>query len=526
MNTDNTSRQATFAAEIRQGYGFEEDSLFLGVGMLDEAAVPEAHVRVPLKTLNRHGLIAGATGSGKTKTLQILAERLSEKGVPCLLMDIKGDMSGIAVPGAPHPKIDERSALIGEAWRAEAVPIEILTLSRDKGARLRATVTEFGPVLFSKMLGLNDTQGGIVAVVFKYCDDRKLPLVDLTDFKTVVNYLTREGKAEVEQNYGMLASSSVGTILRKVLELEQQGADKFFGEPSFQVLDLCRTDPRGWGIVSVLQVQDIPDKPKLFSTFMLALLAEVYASFPEVGDPEKPKLAIFIDEAHLVFQEAGKNLLEQIETVVKLIRSKGVGIFFCTQNPADIPNEVLGQLGLKIQHSLRAFTAKDRKAVKLAAENYPDSKWYDTASELTSLGIGEALVTALGPKGRPTPLARTLLCAPRSRMGTLTDDEQARLLAASQLAAKYGLSIDPESAHEILMRKMQAAGDGKRLGGEELNEALGKARQATVSHGSQKSMVGEILSSTIVRQVGSTVARELTRGLLGALGVKTRSRRR
>ena len=342
--------------------------------MLDGACMTNTLVKIPLKTMNRHGLIAGATGSGKTKTLQILAEHLSQQGVPSLLMDIKGDLSGIAAPSEGHPKIDERHAQIGIPFEAGASPVEFLSLSSEPGARLRATVLEFGPVLFSKILGLNDTQAGIVAVVYKYCDDNKLPLLDLADFKQTLQYITNEGKEDAEKLYGRISSASVGTIMRKIIELEQQDAERFFGERSFDVDDLIRTDKNGRGIVSVLRLTDIQDRPKLFSTFMLQMLAEIYSNFPEEGDAEKPKLVIFIDEAHLVFEEASDALMDQIEVIVKLIRSKGVGLFFVTQNPADIPDDVLGQLGLKIQHALRAFTAKDRKAIKLAAQNYPISE--------------------------------------------------------------------------------------------------------------------------------------------------------
>ncbi|NJN78720.1 MAG: DUF853 family protein [Saprospiraceae bacterium] len=451
------SKTEQFIQDITTGYTFKGDSIVLGGAMLDGVCQTNTLVKLPLKTLNRHGLIAGSTGSGKTKTLQIIAEQLSAMSVPVLMMDIKGDLSGVAAASAGHPKIDERHAKIGIPFKSDTSPVEFLTLSNDKGARLRATVTEFGPVLFSKILDLNDTQSGVAAVIFKYCDDNGLPLVDLKDFKKTLQFLIGEGKEEVDEEYGTISSSSVGAMMRRIVEIEQQGADVFFGEPSFDVDDLCRMDENGKGMISVIRLTDIQDKPKLFSTFMLSLLAEIYATFPEQGDAEAPKLVIFIDEAHLVFEEASDALLDQIEAIVKLIRSKGVGIFFVTQNPSDIPDDVLGQLGLKIQHSLRAFTAKDRKAIKQAAENYPLTDYYETADLLTQLGIGEALVTVLNEKGIPTPLVHTLLRAPQSRMDVLTDGEIQAILDKSFLVKKYNQEIDRESAYELLAKKMDKA---------------------------------------------------------------------
>lgn len=446
-----------FFEHIEKGYATKGDYITMGAGMLNGEAVTEAFVKVPLKTLNRHGLIAGATGTGKTKTLQVISENLSEKGIPVLLMDLKGDLSGIAQPSPGHPKIDERHEKIGLPFEAKGFPVEILSLSEQDGVRLRATVSEFGPVLLSRILDLSVTQEGIVAVVFKYCDDNKLPLLDLKDFKKVLQYATGEGKKEFQDAYGRISTSSTGTILRKIIELEQQGADLFFGEKSFDVDDLVRIDENGRGYINIIRLTDIQDKPKLFSTFMLSLLAEIYATFPEQGDSDRPELILFIDEAHLIFKEASKALLDQIESIVKLIRSKGIGLYFVTQNPTDVPDDVLAQLGLKVQHALRAFTAKDRKAIKLTAENYPDSEFYDTKEVLTSLGIGEALISALDEKGRPTPLAATLLRAPMSRMDVLTKAELKEALGKSKLIKKYNEDIDRESAYEILNEKIEKA---------------------------------------------------------------------
>src|SRR5690606_2781110 len=440
---------------INNGYTTKGEFINLGAAMLEGETAKEAYVKIPLKTLNRHGLIAGATGTGKTKTLQIIAENLSEKGIPVLLMDIKGDLSGIAQPGDDNAKIQERHAAIGFPYEPKEFPAEILSLSDQEGVRLRATVSEFGPVLLSRILNLSDVQSGIVSVIFKYCDDNKMPLLDLKDFKKILQYTTNEGKDEFSEAYGRISSSSTGAILRKVVALEEQGADLFFGEKSFETDDLLRIDENGRGYINIIRLTDIQDRPKLFSTFMLSLLAEIYATFPEQGDSDRPELVLFVDEAHLIFNEASDALLDQIESIIKLIRSKGVGIYFCTQNPTDVPDAVLSQLGLKIQHALRAFTAKDRKAIKLTAQNYPLSDYYDTAKVLTALGIGEALITALDEKGRPTPLAATMLRAPMSRMDILNDKELKELLASSQLSSKYNEVIDRESAYEILNKKIE-----------------------------------------------------------------------
>ncbi|WP_299665632.1 helicase HerA-like domain-containing protein [uncultured Polaribacter sp.] len=449
------SQREEFFEYINNGYKTKGDFIALGAAMLGEETITDAIVKIPLKTLNRHGLISGATGTGKTKTLQVLAENLSEKGIPVLLMDIKGDLSGLVQPSPGHAKIEERHAKIGFPFTAQKFPIEILTISEQEGTRMRATVSEFGPVLLSRILDLTETQSGIVSIIFKYCDDHKFALLDIKDFKKVLQFVTNEGKEEIQAEYGRISSSSTGAILRKIVEIEQQGGDLFFGEKSFEVEDLTRVDEDGKGIISVLRLTDIQDKPKLFSTFMLQLLAEVYETFPEQGDAGRPELIIFIDEAHLVFEEASKALLNQIESIVKLIRSKGIGVYFVTQNPKDVPEDILAQLGLKIQHALRAFTAKDRKAIKLAAENYPSSVYYDTKEVLTKLGIGEAFVSVLNEKGIPTPLARTMLRAPMSRMDILTKKELKQVVNNSRLFYKYNEALDRESAYELLNSKIE-----------------------------------------------------------------------
>lgn len=447
-------RKESFKNLMSSGYSCKGASLVLGSAMLDGEPIKDAQVIVPLKTMNRHGLVAGATGTGKTKTLQVISEQLSEQGVPVLLMDVKGDLSGIAMPGEAKPFILERHAKLNLPFTAKGYPVELMSLSQQEGVRLRATISEFGPVLLSRIMELNETQAGVLSVIFKFCDDNRLALLDLKDLKKVLQYVTEEGKAEIEKSYGKISTATTGIITRKVLELEQQGAENFFGELSFDIRDLLRTGRNGNGYISIVRLTDIQDKPKLFSTFMLSLLAEIYSQMPEKGDAEKPELVIFIDEAHLIFNQASKALLDQIENIVKLIRSKGIGIFFVTQNPMDIPNGVLSQLGLKVQHALRAFTAVDRKAIKLTAENYPDSEYYKTDEVITSLGIGEALVTALNEKGIPTPLAATMLRAPQSRMDILSPTEINSINSSSELVRKYSQVIDRESAYEILSRKV------------------------------------------------------------------------
>jgi len=439
---------------MQSGYTFKTGGMQIGAAKLDGTVYPECPVCLPLRTMNRHGLIAGATGTGKTKTLQMIAEGLSDAGVPVMLMDVKGDLSGLAAAGSANDKISERYHLLGMTYQPQAYPVELLSLSAEKGARLRATVSEFGPVLLAKVLDLNDAQEGLLAILFKFCDDSGLPVLDLKDFTKMLQYAANEGKALIEKDYGRISTASLGTILRKVVELQQQGADQFFGELSFDIHDLMRLDEKGRGVINILRVTDMQSSPKLFSTFMLQMLAELYSILPEEGDLEQPKLALFIDEAHLVFREAGKALLQQIETIVKLIRSKGVGIFFCTQNPVDIPESVLSQLGLKIQHALRAFTANDRKAIRQAAQNYPETDFYKTEDLITQLGIGEALVTVLNEKGIPTPLAYTFLTSPRSRMDILSENEIDELISRAALIKKYNKVIDRESAYEILNDKI------------------------------------------------------------------------
>jgi DNA helicase HerA-like ATPase len=505
------SKAEDFKQHLEQGYTFKGNSIILGTGILNHEPIPHAQVKIPLKTLNRHGLIAGATGTGKTKTLQVIAEQLSLNGVPSVLMDLKGDLSGIAQSGSMNPHIEKRAGLIGIDYQAIGLPVELMSISHEKGVKLKATVSEFGPVLISQIMELNDTQRGVIALVFRYCDTHHLPLLDLKDLKKVLQFVINEGKDEISKEFGAVSSATVNTIMRKIIELEQQGAENFFGEPSFDVQDFVRTVD-GKGVVSIIRLTDIQNQPKLFSTFMLSLLSEIYETFPEQGDSDKPKLCLFIDEAHLVFSTASKDLIDKIEAIVKLIRSKGVGVFFCTQTPTDVPDNVLGQLGLKIQHSLRAFTAKDRKAITKTAENYPLSAFYKTDEVLTSMGIGEALVTVLNEKGIPTPLAHTLLRPPVSRMDILTESEIDSLVHRSSLVKKYNVEIDRESAFELLEQKIsraEAAAEEAKVRPTTTPKSKGRPVQET-------SIIDELSKNTMVRQIGRTIFRELTRGILGS----------
>ena len=509
------SKKEAFITHLAEGQKYKKDSIILGTGILEGKPINGAQVRVPLKTMNRHGLIAGATGTGKTKTLQVIAEQLALKGVPSVLMDLKGDLSGLAKPGELNDFIKNRSEAIGVDYVPMGLPVELMSISEEKGVKLKATVSEFGPVLISQILELNDTQQGVIAVVFRYCDVNHLPLLDLKDLKRVLQFVTNEGKEAIKKEFGQVSSASVNTIMRKIIELEQQGANRFFGEKSFEVEDFVKTKD-GKGKISIIRLTDVQSKPKLFSTFMLSLLSEIYETFPEQGDDDQPKLCLFIDEAHLVFSNASRDLLEKIEAIVKLIRSKGVGVYFCTQTPTDVPDSILGQLGLKVQHALRAFTAKDRKAITKTAENYPESEFYEVSEILTSMGIGEALVTALNEKGIPTPLAHTLVRAPISRMDILNSSEIDDLVNGSELVAKYNQDLDRESAFELLEQKME------KVEKEQEKAVLPgpKPTRTATRTPKDESLLEELSKNTMVRQLGRTIFRELTRGILGSFSRK------
>jgi len=497
------SQKAVDAAKA--AFAAQGPAITLGAVVHEGQCYPGPIVTIPLAMMNRHGLIAGATGTGKTKTLQLMAEQLSAAGVPVCLADIKGDVSGIAVPAEPNDKITQRVKDTGYAWKPQGFPVEYLSLTGERGAQLRATVSSFGPLLLSKVLQLNETQASVLSLVFKYCDDKGLLLLDFTDLRAVLQYLTGDGKGELRE-YGGMSESTVGVLLRDMVQLEQQGAEAFFGEPEFDLDDLMQVDRDGRGLVSALELTDVQDRPALFSTFMMWMLARLYHDLPEIGDPDKPKLVFFFDEAHLLFDGASKEFLQQVQQVVRLIRSKGVGIFFVTQNPKDVPDEILGQLGHKVQHALRAFTPEDDAALKAAARTFPKTEYYDVQQTITSLGIGEAFVTALTARGVPTPPFATRLIPPASRMGPLTDAELAQRVAASAQIKKYAQDIDRESAREMLAARVAPpAGPSTQ-----------NVPPQAPSRGGAKPAPGafeRILKSPVAR----SVATQLTRGILGAL---------
>jgi len=449
---------SAFRDEMLSGYGLTEPGLVIGSPMLGGELLNEVRVQVALSMMNRHGLIAGATGTGKTKTLQLLAGELSRAGVPVFVADIKGDVTGIAAPGdATNPKVIERAASLAWTFEPSGHPIEFLSLSGQLGAQVRATVHSFGPLLLGKVLDLNETQTSILTLVFKYCDDNSLPLLDLKDLASTLKFLSSDDGKPILADYGGMSPASVGVLLRSLVVLEQQGADVFFGEPEFDVHDLLRTTPEGAGIVSILELRDVMDKPSLFSTFMLWMLAQLYEALPEAGDLPKPKLCFFFDEAHLLFDGASDALLQQIERTARLIRSKGVGVYFVTQAPTDVPSSVLAQLGNRVQHALRAFTPDDADALRKTTRTFPTTTHYDVEKTITSLGIGEALVTVLSPKGVPTPLAATRLLPPDSLMAALPDEDLQARVAASPFRTKYGQTIDRQSAYEIITARIESA---------------------------------------------------------------------
>jgi DNA helicase HerA-like ATPase len=505
-----------FTDMLTAGYGFTDPAIIFGSALEGSTVHPEPKVRVPVAMMNRHGLIAGATGTGKTRTLQLLTEQLSAQGVPVFVADIKGDLSGLAVPGEPNDRVNGRAADIGYTWAAAGVPVEFVSLTGKLGVQLRATVSSFGPLLLGKALSLNETQTSVLTLVFKYADDNQLPLLDLPDLRALLHFLASdEGKPALE-TYGGMSKATVGVLLRKLVELEAQGADQFFGEPEFDVHDMLRTTSDGRGVVTALEVADAQDKPALFSTFMMWLLAELYHNLPEAGDLPKPKLVFFFDEAHLLFDDAPKPFLDQIQRVVRLIRSKGVGVYMVTQTPKDVPNEVLAQLGNRIQHALRSHTPDDDKALKATVRTYPKTEYYDLEETLTSLGIGEAVVTVLDARGIPTPVVATRLIPPSSRMAPLTPEELQADIRQSDLIGEYGQAIDRESAREMLAQRMAAT---RAPEPEAQAEAPEPRRRGGVGKTVAKT-VGAAAVGALTTTIGRTVGREIVRGLLGMLGIK------
>jgi DNA helicase HerA-like ATPase len=497
------SEKVSATQEIAAGYTTSGAAVELGAVVVDGTADPQARVRIPLATMNRHGLIAGATGTGKTKTLQGIAEQLSAAGVPVVMADMKGDLSGLAKAGTANDKITARAADTGDDWTPTAFPVQFLSLGTSgTGVPIRATISGFGPLLLAKVLGLNETQESTLGLIFHWADGKGLPLLDTKDLRAVITYLTSpDGKADL-QGIGGVSPATAGVILRALSNLDAQGGDEFFGEPELAVADLMRE-----GVVSLLELGNLQDRPALFSTFLMWLLAELFEELPEAGDLDKPKLVFFFDEAHLLFDGASKAFVERIEQTVKLIRSKGVGVFFCTQLPTDLPNAVLSQLGARVQHALRAFTPDDQKALSRTVKTYPTTPHYELDKALTSLGTGEAIVTVLSETGAPTPVAWTRLRAPRSLMGTIGDDAVKEAAAASDLHGKYAETVDRESAYERMAKKaVETPAPEKKAE---------PAKKEEDDPGFVEKVMGNSAVKSFLRSAASSVGREITRGLFG-----------
>ncbi|GHH06203.1 helicase HerA-like domain-containing protein [Streptomyces lanatus] len=505
------------ALEIAAGYAFTGPALDLGALLWDGQCLPDAQIRVPLTVLNRHGLVAGATGTGKTKTLQLIAEQLSAQGVPVFLADVKGDLSGIAAPGQPGERVGARAAEVHQEWAATGFPAEFYALGGiGTGIPVRATITSFGPVLLSKVLGLNRTQEQSLGLIFHYADTKGLELVDLKDLRAVVAFLTSdEGKAELK-NIGGLSTATAGVILRSLTAFEGQGMGDFFGEPEFDTAELLRASVAddGRGVVSVLELSAVQDRPRLFSTFLMWLLADLFHDLPEVGDVDRPKLVFFFDEAHLLFDDASEAFLDSITQTVRLIRSKGVGVFFVTQTPKDVPAEVLGQLGNRIQHALRAFTPDDQKALGATVKTFPNSA-YDLEELLRGLGTGEAVVTVLSERGAPTPVAATRLRAPESLMGPIEAGALERAVTSSALYGRYAQAVDRESAYERLQGARAETPRGAK-GPDEMREAGEDHRAAQTEQPSVvEKVVGSGMFKSLARSIGTQIGREITRSVFG-----------
>ncbi len=511
-----------FISAINASYSPAGASIYLGAGILEGEIIGDAKVNLPLRMMTRHGLVTGATGSGKTRTLQLIAEQLSAAGVSVFMPDMKGDISGMAKEATVNDKIVERAKALGIQYTPSGFPIELYSLSGKLGAQMRATVTEFGPVLLSKVLELNEVQSGVLMILFKYADDKKLPIVDLNDLKKVLNFLSDgAGAAEIKEAYGKISPATASTILRKIVVLEQKGVNQIFGEKSFDIDDLFeKVDGRG--VISLLNVADVQSQPSIFSTFMLALLAEIYQSLPEVGDVDKPKLVFFLDEAHLLFKNASKAFMDQIEQVIRLIRSKGVGVFFCTQLTQDIPATVLSQLGNRVHHVIRAFTPNDVSALKMTIKTFPKSDFYDLEQQFTKLGIGQAFITVLNEKGIPTETVVTHLAPPASVMGPLSSSEYQVQLDQSEFYKKYRETIDPKSAFEILNDRMQEVRTKQAEEVKEQEELKAPPRSTR----KEKSTFEEVISSPVAKQVGRELVRGVFGMLFGSAPRRTTSRRR
>jgi DNA helicase HerA-like ATPase len=515
---DSASNQSVIDA-VTKGYGFTGAAVELGALLVDGQPEPKAQVRVPLGMLNRHGLVAGATGTGKTKTLQLMAEQLSANGVPVFMADIKGDLSGVSQPGQPNDKLIARTQSLGQNWEATGYPVEYLSLGgQGTGIPVRATVTSFGPLLLAKVLDLNETQTSSLSLIFHFADSAGLALLDLKDLRAVIQYLVSdEGQADLT-GLGGLSKATAGVILRELIGFADQGAEAFFGEPEFNTKDLLRTAPDGRGVITCLELPAVQDKPALFSTFLLWMLADLFHDLPEAGDLDKPKLVFFFDEAHLLFNDASKAFLDSITQTVRLIRSKAVGVFFVTQSPKDVDDDVLAQLGNRVQHALRAYTPDDAKALKAAASTFPKSG-YDLEELLTQLGIGEAVVTVLSETGAPTPVAWTRLRAPQSLMGPAPAEAMTAAVQASPLMAEYGTPLDRESAFERLQAKLAPPPSVQQPAPSSTPKPGPPPRQEPRQERPQPSVVSEVVQSSafksFLRSAGTVLGREITRSVFG-----------
>jgi DNA helicase HerA-like ATPase len=484
----------------------EDPGIFIGKGVKPVYLSP--------RLANRHGLIAGATGTGKTVSLQILAEDFSRRGVPVFMADVKGDLSGISQAGKEHPKLQARAGQIGlDDYSFEAFPVVFWDLFGKKGHRVRTTVSEMGPLLLARLLGLNDTQEGVLYAVFKMADDQGLLLLDLKDLRALLTF-AGENARELTLEYGNIPRASIGAIQRRLLVLEQEGAKQFMGEPALDLFDFMRTGPNGYGNINILAADKLMQSPKLYATFLLWMLSELFEELPEVGDPEKPRLVFFFDEAHLLFDDAPAVLVDKVEQVVRLIRSKGVGVYFVTQNPLDIPDEILGQLGNRIQHALRAFTPREQKAVRAAAQTFRANPAFDAVEAIKELGVGEALVSTLGGKGIPGVVERTLIRPPASRLGPAKPAERRAIMEESMFANRYDAAIDRVSAYEMLKERAEKAAATEAS---QEKTAAAQARKKTGGRRSNRQGVMEAMIKSVVRSIGSSLGRQISRGILGSI---------
>lgn len=507
-----------FIEKITAAYQPKGAFVQLGSGILGEEIVSDAQVKLPLKMMNRHGLIAGATGTGKTRTLQLIAEQLSDAGVPVFMLDVKGDLSGLAEQGESNEALIERGEAVGVPFQPASFPIELFSLSGKLGIPMRVTLEDFGPILLARILDLNDTQSGVLGALFKFAQDQEIPIVDLQDLKKLLSYLSEgPGAAKIKEDYGKISTASANTILRKIVSVEQQGLAHIFGEKEFEINDLFgKVD--GKGVISLLNISDIQDQPLLFSTFLLSLLNQLFKKLPEVGDLEQPKLVFFFDEAHLLFNGASKAFLSQIEQVVRLIRSKGVGVFFCTQAPTDIPESVLGQLGNRVQHALRAFTPNDAEDLRKAVRTYPTSDFYQLDKVLTSLGTGQALITVLNDKGIPTEVVATHLVAARAVMGACSSEQYEEIVKSSALQKKYAERIERRSATEIIeeMEQVDEVGKQQEQAQKEAEEVKKKSTSTTSRRQTPMEAAKTQASRTLARE-GAKLLGKIANGIVSSL---------